>query len=275
MEAEYLEAVPPLNPAEAKRLTELEQQVSKNFYRAGKALKEIRDNRLYRQSSPTFEGFCEQKFSISRRYGYYLIEAAVSVDEIKLYFELQSKKNQGNFEQGTNPAHLPVLPTSEFQIRPLGKLHPRQRGKVWAEVVEECLGARPSHAVVAQTVMRHMVRFNGGELPHVEPTTGSLCFINKKGWGFVQKATATRIEVHMWDGTVAHSKRQSCLSLSDEPSILKIYQQLQSILSKISARVTNDANGSTILQIFSQRTSTQNLSGLELDLLRVLVDHFR
>lgn len=274
MEAKYFEAAP-LNPAETRRLIELEQQVTKNFYRAGKALKEIRDDRLYRQSSPTFEGFCENRFNISRRYGYYLIEAAVSVDHIKLYFEMRSKEAPVDFNDHTKAALLPILPTSEFQIRPLGKLYPKQRGEVWAQVVAECQGARPSHAVVSQKVLRYLSRSEEGEHPQADLTIGSLCLVSKKGWGFVQKTAPSRVEVLMWDGTVAHSKRQGCSYISNEPSTLRIYQQLQSILSKIVAKAALDPCGSTLLEMFSQRTATQELSSLELALLRELVNHFR
>jgi DNA repair photolyase len=78
---------PSLSPKDEKRLKELEQVVRHGlpyFVAVGLALKEIRDNRYYRQQADTFEAYMEMKFGVSRRRGYQLMNSAavaVAVDD--------------------------------------------------------------------------------------------------------------------------------------------------------------------------------------------------
>lgn len=67
---------------EAARLAELEATIERGmdtFVEVGLALAEVRDARLYRAAHPSFEAYLEARWSISRRRGYQLIEAAEAV----------------------------------------------------------------------------------------------------------------------------------------------------------------------------------------------------
>jgi site-specific DNA-methyltransferase (adenine-specific) len=70
---------PRLSTQERKRLAELEQVVEEDlgrFVAVGRALLEIRDQRLYRETHARFRDYLEERWSISRSRGYQLIDAA-------------------------------------------------------------------------------------------------------------------------------------------------------------------------------------------------------
>jgi hypothetical protein len=71
-----------LSGSEKKRLAELEIQIKDAFYRAGQALKEIRDWRLYRNHYATFEDYCQDKWEIARNYANKLIAASDVVQNL-------------------------------------------------------------------------------------------------------------------------------------------------------------------------------------------------
>ena len=68
-----------LAAAETARLVELEGVVSRGlqtFIEVGKALREIRDSKLYRQHFETFEDYCRDRWGMSRQHAHRQIEAA-------------------------------------------------------------------------------------------------------------------------------------------------------------------------------------------------------
>ena len=60
----------------------LERKVERAFYEAGRALRELRDRRLYRSTHKTFEEYCSDRFGFKRRHPYQLIDAANVVDNL-------------------------------------------------------------------------------------------------------------------------------------------------------------------------------------------------
>jgi hypothetical protein len=103
---------------EYARLVELESVIGrglKSFVEVGLALKEIRDNRLYREQHANFEDYCQRRWGMSRIQGHRLIEAAeVSADLLPI----------GN-----------TLLTCEAQARELVPLSQEMRRKVWTVVI--------------------------------------------------------------------------------------------------------------------------------------------
>ncbi len=85
----------------------------KTFVEVGQALIEIRDRRLYRTGHATFEEYCEQRWQISARRAYQLLDAA-QVHELISRTTVQEINNVA-----------PVLPANEAQVRPLAKLLPQ------------------------------------------------------------------------------------------------------------------------------------------------------
>ena len=82
----------------------------KSFWEVGMALKDIRDQRLYRQRYGTFEDYCAARWDLSRPRAYQLCAASEVVADLST--NVDTKR----------------LPESEAHARPLTRLkHPDQR----------------------------------------------------------------------------------------------------------------------------------------------------
>ncbi|MBD0300943.1 MAG: hypothetical protein ICV85_01845, partial [Tolypothrix sp. T3-bin4] len=134
--------VPELTEQEQSDRLHLERRVERAFFEAGKALTELRDRRLYRSTHKTFEDYCRERFGFSRRQPYHLIEAAVIFDNL--------------VEKCERNVH--ILPTNEWQIRPLSKLDPDIQPEAWQQAVEFAKGKVPSHRIVKDVVQKIMER---------------------------------------------------------------------------------------------------------------------
>ena len=85
------------------------------FAKVGRALLEIRESRLYRDTHATFVDFCAAEFGLKKRRAYQLIEAAAVVEE---------------------SPECEKFCTSESQIREIGKVEPEKRAEVMAKAAE-------------------------------------------------------------------------------------------------------------------------------------------
>lgn len=90
------------------------------FYEVGAALLSIRVARLYRATHTTFEGYCRERWQISRPQAYRLIEAASIAENLSPMGD--------------------IAPTSERQIRPLARLEPAGQRAVWEQAIAEANG---------------------------------------------------------------------------------------------------------------------------------------
>ncbi len=103
---------------ENTRLRHCEAVIEKSmssFYDMGIALREIRENRLYKESFSTFDDYCIAKWGIKKDYANKVIGSSDVIDNLNTI--------------------VSVLPTTETQARPLTKLDPELQQKVWQEVV--------------------------------------------------------------------------------------------------------------------------------------------
>lgn len=103
---ELINSCSELSYDEEQEREHLEKLVERAFYEAGKALRTLCDKKLYRSTHTTFEQYCRDRFGFERRQSYRLIEAAGVIDNI---VEMCPNRTQ-------------ILPTNEWQIRPLTKL---------------------------------------------------------------------------------------------------------------------------------------------------------
>lgn len=106
--------------ARKKRLAQLEKVIEKHlvgFVEVGKALLEIRDDKLYRESHPTFEAWCHERFQIGRRRAYELIAAT-------------------NVREGLVRHGAQILPANERQARALSTLPAEHQPVVWQAAVK-------------------------------------------------------------------------------------------------------------------------------------------
>ncbi|MEH1899358.1 MAG: hypothetical protein V7K94_29475 [Nostoc sp.] len=168
----------------------LERKVERAFFEAGKALAELRDRKLYRSTHKTFEEYCRDRFGHNRRQSYLLMDAAVIFDN------LEQKCDRNDH----------ILPTNEWQIRPLSKLDPDIQPEAWEQAVESANGKVPSHRIVKDAVQRIIERT---QVPNTYQL-GEVCQILAKDnpelrgkggcWGIVSAVNDFSCSVRMWDG---------------------------------------------------------------------------
>jgi hypothetical protein len=178
-----------LSPSEVKERKRLERKVERAFYEAGKALKELRDKRLYRNTHFTFEEYCQDRFGHSRQKSNFLIAGAM------VYEYLAENRCR-------------VLPSAEYQVRPLGSLPEEQQKWAWEEAVSEAGGKIPPHRLVKQVVKRLKDKVKS---PHFH-YPGEVCLIlggdepklrGKKGcWGIVTAIHEYSCDLKLWNETV-------------------------------------------------------------------------
>ncbi|ACN15708.1 hypothetical protein HRM2_46350 [Desulforapulum autotrophicum HRM2] len=100
---------------EQDRLTRLENLIARNqgrFHEIGKALKEIKDTRLYKLNLfSSFETYARVRWDMGRAQAYRLIES---------YKVISNLSPIGD-----------ILPSNESQVRPLAPLGPIEQRKIW------------------------------------------------------------------------------------------------------------------------------------------------
>lgn len=118
--------------------SELDRQESviadglRTFVDVGRALAKIRDERLYRERGlMTFESYCRQRWEMSKTHANRAIAAAAVVS-------------------GLTP--IGVIPTSEYQVRPLLKLPESERVDAWGVAVETAPDGKVTAKHVADVV---------------------------------------------------------------------------------------------------------------------------
>ena len=128
------------------RLSHLETVIAQqrgSFYQIGKALKEIRDDRLYRQLLfASFEAYLKDRWDMGRAQAYRLIEAARVIDNLSPIGD--------------------ILPENEAQVRPLVQLNAMDQRKIWLDFT----------ATGMQLSARNILRFVCGcvsRAPHRDP----------------------------------------------------------------------------------------------------------
>lgn len=122
-----------ISEAEAEELRRLEATVERGlraFWEIGEALRQIQEQRLYRQHYKNFEEYCITRWEMSRRSAYQLIEAA-SVYE--------------NVRHGAQ-----ILPANERQARPLTVLPPEKQREAWNKAVSTAPSGKVTSVHVAQ-----------------------------------------------------------------------------------------------------------------------------
>ena len=127
-----------LTDAEALELSSLEATVERSlkaFWEIGQALRQIRDRRLYRQDFSTFEDYCTNRWEMSRRWAYQLIEAATVYENVR---------------HGAQ-----ILPANERQVRPLTALPSQEQPRAWAQAVSTAPNGKLTAFHVARVVEEH------------------------------------------------------------------------------------------------------------------------
>lgn len=102
-----------------ERLLEFETLIGRNqecFYKIGQALKEIRDNRLYKQALfESFETYTRQRWDMGKAYAYRLIRA------YEVIYNLSPIGDK--------------LPANESQVRPLTQMDSIEQRCIWRAII--------------------------------------------------------------------------------------------------------------------------------------------
>lgn len=103
-----------LTTSERHDLEALEDVVQRGlatFIEVGKALAEIRDRRLYRQTHGTFEEYCHDKWLLSRTRAYRLIDAAAVAEAVSPIGDIEPPANEAQARE-----LVPLLREDEQQV---------------------------------------------------------------------------------------------------------------------------------------------------------------
>lgn len=130
-----------LTSIELAQLERAEQRIEKGmstFVDVGKALAEIRNDKLYLKDHKTFEAYCDKRWGISRSRAYQLLDGADVVSNVH------------NCGHDTHP-------TTESLARPLTKLKkPEQQAEAWKEAVDAANGEVVTAALVEKAVAKRV-----------------------------------------------------------------------------------------------------------------------
>ncbi|MBW4512171.1 MAG: hypothetical protein KME64_37610 [Scytonematopsis contorta HA4267-MV1] len=199
----------------------LERIIERSFYEAGKALKEIRDRRLYRSTHKTFESYCKDRFGYNNSRSYQMIDAATVVENLQKV-----------------PQFVEVFPTAEGQVRPLTRLEPEEQVICWQKAVEEAGNKVPSGKIVKNVVDTIRERTKVPNPYHL----GEVCIFIPKGnpelkgksgcWGIVTNVGEFSCSVETWDGEY-NAKIENLKSLEMTDDDCKFMQNLCLRLQKL------------------------------------------
>jgi len=130
-------------------LAELEQIIEKNqnrFYRIGKALKQIRDEQLYRHVLfNSFEAYVKDRWDMAKSHAYRLIDASKVIDNL-------------------SPIGDGILPQNESQARALTRLKKADQRKIWLGFIES--GATLSASNIRKFIKKHRKKGCAGLKPN-------------------------------------------------------------------------------------------------------------
>lgn len=135
-----------------KRFEKVIERGISTFVEVGKALLEIREQRLYRDQFDTFQDYCKERWGFDRTYAHRLIEGARVVE------------NVAHGQQSE-------IQINERQARELARLPDEQQAEVWAEVIERTDG-EPTAAAVAEVVSEYLDEEEEEEAEEEEPSRG-------------------------------------------------------------------------------------------------------
>jgi hypothetical protein len=103
----------------------------RTFIEVGTALLSIRDGRLYRATHSTFEGYCRDRWGMTRQHANRLVKSAEVV---------------------INLEPIGSIPETESQARPLSSLGADQQRQAWSLAVESAPDGKPTAKQVEEAV---------------------------------------------------------------------------------------------------------------------------
>ncbi len=153
----------PLSEREETLLAELEAVIDthvKGYVPVGLALKEIRDQRLYRINHPVFEDYVLQVWDMAARRAYQLIEAAEAYENLKGFLTSVMGNNCSQVSLPEKVNHgtqtiEDILPKNERQARPLTEYSPEKQQRIWLLVLDKASqsGSKITATFIVQVIL--------------------------------------------------------------------------------------------------------------------------
>ena len=245
----------PLSEVEQAEKQRLEAVVVGAVWAAGKALRELRDKKLYRDTHPSFAVYCRETFGHSRQKSDYLIVAATIYENIKA-------------------SGCDILPTSEFQVRPLGVLDkPPLQVEAWNKAVAIANNKVPSQRIVKQ-VVREMMREDGDNPFELGEVVGIVAQDNpslkgKNGcWAIVTALSKTTCDLETWDSQLEEIEIEFLQELEYTEEDCEAIQKLHGRIQRLQgAELEQTAKG--LLRLLG-KIDRPYLTPLEEEMLRLV-----
>jgi hypothetical protein len=165
-----------LTAPEKERLKECEEIIRRGlgtFIEVGKALAEIHDNRLYKETHSDFQKYCKDVWDLGQSTAYQKMDGYRAVrlieDKSSAMAELLSEEKDDenlcdvlDLDPATLEPRTIVLPINERQVRPLVKLKkdPEAQLKAWA-MVQKALRENPKAKLTGALVNKAVKEVQG------------------------------------------------------------------------------------------------------------------
>ncbi len=138
-----------VHPGKVARLKQLEGVVErgkKTFVKVGNALKEIRDQELYKVTHRSFAAYVEDRFGFKRHNAYHLIQAAEASDSVKHVQHIENARQAA--EVAKAPAeHRDAVVERAAEIA--SERDTKPTAKIIAEARDEIIGAKQGSPIEA------------------------------------------------------------------------------------------------------------------------------
>jgi len=224
----------------------------KSFVEVGLALKEIKENKLYRQLGyQNFEQYCLTRWKIRRNYANKKIAASNVVS---------------NLEEGLKGTIVPkFLPTAETQIRAISGYESQLQCTIWEKAVEK-MGGVPTARVVKETAKEVMKQTE--QIPDLDPSLsqiqiGDICIIQSKRfmdlkpyqgyWCIIKTKNEVGFDIEVYDRTLTSIKSEYLLKLECTEEEKQAAVSLMARLQRIAAVETISRSLNAILIEFGSR----------------------
>ncbi|MEX0271189.1 DNA N-6-adenine-methyltransferase [Leptolyngbyaceae cyanobacterium UHCC 1019] len=175
IEVQATEVVEPLTTTERMRRKECEVEIERGletFYRVGKALRIMREERLYREDYSRFEDYCQDWWGMGRAHAARLINSVEVIDTVCL-------------PMGDK------LPNSERAIRSLTGLEPDLQKQVWQKVLE---GLEPEQRITGAVVGEAIAEVILSPMGDTFPLTPSPSPAGEGDWKDRVEAASAEVE---------------------------------------------------------------------------------
>lgn len=276
-----------LTPSEEEERRRLEEIVERSFVEAGRALRRLRDGKLYRSTHKTFSDYARDRFGFKRRHPYRLIDAASVFENLiemcptrtqneNLTNVPEDEFDEKSHSERVSPNRTQILPTSEYQIRPLTSLSPAQQKIAWQQAVSVADGKIPSHRTVKDVVQRIREKnpvpnpWRRGEIAEIVVKENP----NLKGrggyWCIITEVHQFSCTIGMWD-TEYQVKISNLKTLDLPPDQQEEVRRLYERLNRLAQVENLDRSARVLLASLGRQTF---LTPIEAQLLRTLESYY-